>query len=54
MKYIYIIRKDEKSACDDVAGRIAGGKGDKYVVIKVVLTEKLIGIGSVTASLTNL
>lgn len=31
-----------------------GGRRDKYVVIQVVLTEKLLGTGSGTASLTNL
>lgn len=29
-------------AWDDVAGRAAGGHGDKYVVLQVVLTEKLL------------
>ena len=33
-------------AWDDVAGRAAGGHGDKYVVLQVVLTEKLLGTGS--------
>lgn len=37
-------------AWDDVAGKAAGNNGDKYVV----LTEKLLGTGSGTASLTNL
>lgn len=41
-------------AWDDVAGRAAGGHGDKYVVLQVVLTEKLLGTGSGTSSLTNL
>lgn len=39
-------------AWDDVAGKAAGNNGDKYVVLQVVLTEKLLGSG--TASLTNL
>lgn len=39
---------------DDVAGKANGNAGDKYVVLQVVLTEKLLGIGSGTASLTNL
>ena len=37
-------------AWDDVAGKAAGNNGDK----QVVLTEKLLGTGSGTASLTNL
>ena len=37
-------------AWDDVAGRAAGGHGDKYVVLQVVLTEKLLGTGSGTSS----
>lgn len=41
-------------AWDDVAGRAAGGHGDKYVVLQVVLTEKLLGTGSGTSRLTNL
>ena len=41
-------------AWDDVAGKAAGTNGDKYVVLQVVLTEKLLGTGSGTASLTNL
>lgn len=41
-------------AWDDVAGRAAGGHGDKYVVLQVVLTEKLLGTGSGTSSLMNL
>lgn len=38
------------------AGAIAaqGKKGDMYIVLQVVLTEKLIGTGSGTSSLTNL
>ena len=41
-------------AWDDVAGKAAGNNGDKYVVLQVVLTEKLLGTRSATASLTNL
>ncbi len=41
-------------AWDDVAGKAAGNNGDKYVVLQVVLTEKLLGTGSGTANLTNL
>lgn len=41
-------------AWDDVAGKAAENNGDKYVVLQVVLTEKLLGTGSGTASLTNL
>ena len=41
-------------AWDDVAGKAAGNNGDKYVVLQVVLTEKLLGTGSGTASLTHL
>ena len=40
-------------AWDDVAGR-GGSDKDKYVVIQVVLTEKFLGTGSGTVSLTNL
>lgn len=38
------------------AGAIAaeGKKGDMYVVVQVVLTEKFIGTGSGVSSLTNL
>ena len=32
----------------------AGQKGDMYVVVQVVLTEKFIGTGSGVSSLTNL
>ncbi len=39
---------------DDVAGRANGNDRDKYVVLQVVLTEKFLGTGSGTASLTNL
>nr|DAU71481.1 MAG TPA: protein of unknown function (DUF4177) [Caudoviricetes sp.] len=35
-------------------GSAEGGAGDAYVVLQVVLTEKLIGTGSGTSSLTNL
>lgn len=41
-------------AWDDVAGKATRNNGDKYVVLQVVLTEKLLGTGSGTASLTNL
>ena len=41
-------------AWDDVSGKAAGNNGDKYVVLQVVLPEKLLGTGSGTASLTNL
>ena len=34
--------------------RASGRNGDMYVVIQVVLTEKLIGTGSGVSSLTNL
>ena len=47
-------RKGKVMAWDDVAGKAMGGRRDKYVVIQVVLTEKLLGTGSGTASLTNL
>ena len=47
-------RKERNMAWDDVAGKAMGGRRDKYVVIQVVLTEKLLGTGSGTASLTNL
>lgn len=38
------------------AGAVAaqGKAGDMYIVLQVVLTEKLIGTGSGTSSLTNL
>ncbi|MBQ2823709.1 MAG: DUF4177 domain-containing protein [Oscillospiraceae bacterium] len=39
---------------DDVAGKAYSSGNEKYVVIQVVLTEKLLGTGSGTASLTNL
>ena len=41
-------------AWDDTGGKASGGRGEKYIVIQVVLTEKLLGTGSGTASLTNL
>ncbi len=41
-------------AFDDTTGVADGGEKDKYVVIQVVLTEKFLGTGSGTASLTNL
>ena len=47
-------RRSSIMAWDDVAGKAAGNNGDKYVVLQVVLTEKLLGTGSGTASLTNL
>lgn len=31
-------------AWDDVAGKAAGNNGDKYVVLQVVLTEKLLAL----------
>lgn len=39
---------------DNVPGRAAGGDNEKYVVLQVVLTEKLFGTGSGVTSLTNL
>lgn len=39
---------------DEATGRAAGGSGDKYVVLQVVLTEKFLGTGSGTSSLTSL
>ena len=41
-------------AWDDKPGKSANGQKEKYVVLQVVLTEKLLGTGSGTASLTNL
>ena len=41
-------------AWDDKAGKAVGGNDDKYVVLQVVLTEKFLGTGSGTSSLTNL
>lgn len=40
--------------CDDVAGKASHDNRDKYVVLQVVLTEKFLGTGSGTKSLTNL
>lgn len=39
---------------DDVAGKASHVNRDKYVVLQVVLTEKFLGTGSGTKSLTNL
>ncbi len=39
---------------DDKIGKARRGNGDKYVVLQVVLTEKFLGTGSGTSSLTNL
>ncbi len=39
---------------DNVPGRAAGEDNEKYVVLQVVLTEKLFGTGSGVTSLTNL
>ena len=39
---------------DYVVGRATGRQGDKYVVLQVVLSEKLRGTGSNTKSLTLL
>lgn len=41
-------------AWDDKTGKSVGGNDDKYVVLQVVLTEKFLGTGSGTSSLTNL
>lgn len=41
-------------AWDDIVGTAEGESKDKYVVLQVVLTEKFLGTGSGTASLTNL
>ncbi|MDK8282261.1 MAG: DUF4177 domain-containing protein [Peptoniphilus lacrimalis] len=41
-------------AWDDKTGKAVGGNDDKYVVLQVVLTEKFLGTGSGTSSLTNL
>lgn len=41
-------------AWDDKARKAVGGNDDKYVVLQVVLTEKFLGTGSGTSSLTNL
>ena len=39
---------------DDKSLKANGIEGEKYVVMQVVLTEKFIGTGSGTRSLTNL
>ena len=39
---------------DDEVGRADHNRGEKYVVLQVVLTEKLLGTGSGVTSLTNL
>lgn len=39
---------------DEKTGKAVGGNDDKYVVLQVVLTEKFLGTGSGTSSLTNL
>lgn len=39
---------------DDKTGKANEGRSDKYVVLQVVLTEKFLGTGSGTSSLTNL
>lgn len=39
---------------DMIPGKAAGSKSDKYVVLQVILTEKLIGTGSGISSLSNL
>lgn len=39
---------------DDVVGKASRDNRDKYVVLQVVLTEKFLGTGSGTKSLTNL
>ena len=39
---------------DNITGKAVGGSGEKYGVLQVVLTEKFLGTGSGTASLTNL
>lgn len=41
-------------AWDEKTGKAVGGNDDKYVVLQVVLTEKFLGTGSGTSSLTNL
>ena len=38
---------------DDVAGKASHDNRDKYVVLQVVLTEKFLGTGSGTKSLTT-
>nr|DAE92129.1 MAG TPA: protein of unknown function DUF4177 [Myoviridae sp. ct5xZ3] len=39
---------------DSGKGKAEGKVGDKYVVLQVILTEKLLGTGSGVSSLTNL
>lgn len=41
-------------AWDKKIGKADRNNNDKYVVLQVVLTEKLLGTGSGTTSLTNL
>lgn len=41
-------------AWDEKTGKAVVGNDDKYVVLQVVLTEKFLGTGSGTSSLTNL
>ena len=41
-------------AWDDKVGRSFGNQSEKYIVLQVVLTEKLLGTGSGVSSLTNL
>lgn len=41
-------------AWDDIVGTAEEESKDKYVVLQVVLTEKFLGTGSGTTSLTNL
>lgn len=41
-------------AWDEKTGKAVGGNDDKYVILQVVLTEKFLGTGSGTSSLTNL
>ncbi len=39
---------------DSVVGKANSKENDKYIVLQVVLTEKLLGTGSGVSSLTNL
>lgn len=41
-------------AWDNITGKAKTDSREKYVVIQVVLTEKFLGTGSGTGSLTNL
>lgn len=41
-------------AWDDGVYKAEGNRADKYVVLQVVLTERFLGTGSGTTSLTNL